>query len=152
MPTTVYLIGVDHTIQYINESASPAKYEQVHKFSHHLTKVAKEHQATLIAEEFSKEALDASKATTSTAQKVASEVNIRHRFCDPSTEQRRQSGIAKNDVWSRERYWLDCIRANQDGTIIFICGDNHVKNFESLLWDEGYKVDIVSTGWGNDIA
>jgi hypothetical protein len=55
MSTIIYLIGVDHIVQHINDAASPAKRKIVADFSRHLREVAQSFHVTLMAEEFSEE-------------------------------------------------------------------------------------------------
>ncbi len=144
----IYLIGVDHVVQHLNEEASPRKAELVSGFAHHVEEAVKTFGATMIAEEFSTEALRNSNARISTAQTVADALGIRHRFCDPTSDERVRLGIAKSDHRRKEQCWLDCIKDNQDENIIFICGCSHLESFASLLVKEGFRAHIHSQGWG----
>jgi hypothetical protein len=148
----VYLIGVDHIIQYLHNEARVDKATKVEKFVQYLQDNVKSLRVHLIAEEFSIEALNKSNATTSTAQKVAGQSNIEHRFCDPTTFERETHNIKREDHRRRERYWLDCISSNRDDSVIFICGSDHLDSFSALLLQEQFEVKILSNGWGKDIS
>jgi hypothetical protein len=70
-----------------------AKRRFVDEFAHYLESTARELVVTEIAEEFSEDALDKSNSTYCTAREVATKLCIAHRFCDPTTEERRQHAV-----------------------------------------------------------
>ena len=147
-PSIVYLIGVDHQVQHINENAIPAKIKLIADFSHHLLEYAQDLNVSIIAEEFSEEALIKSNATTSVSQNIAIKLNIAHKFCDPSTEQRASLGIENHK--QREHFWLNCLQQEIHDKIIFICGDKHIDSFADLLKTMGFRVRIISKNWGHN--
>lgn len=144
----IYLIGVDHIVQHINKEASAEKARLVDEFTHHLKESAKSLRVVLLAEEFSTEALAKSSATSSTAQKVSRELKIQHRFCDPNLQERHRLCIGKDNFHQRELYWLDCIRDKRNEDIIFICGNDHLESFTSILRQEGFQSKVHSKEWG----
>ncbi|MEK7749557.1 MAG: hypothetical protein AAB277_01105 [Planctomycetota bacterium] len=144
----IYLIGVDPVVQHINKEASAEKAKLVAEFTHHLKEAAKSLRVVLLAEEFSTEALAKSSTTSSTAQKVSRELKIQHRFCDPNLQERHSLCIGKDNFHRRELYWLDCIRDKRNEDIIFICGNDHLESFTSLLRRKGFQSRVHSKDWG----
>lgn len=146
----VYLIGVDHIIQHLDERADESKIALVRDFSEYLNEQAKSLRVDLIAEEFSLEALEKSNADISTAQYVSKDLGIQHLFCDLTTPERDRLNIGKSDHDKREQYWLNCISNYPKNTIIFICGNNHLESFKEKLLAAGRNVEILSKDWGID--
>lgn len=144
----VYLIGVNHIIQHLSDNSSSQKVALVKEFELHLKQNGKEVGADLLAEEFSVDALRISRVAFSTVQMVAVQLKIPHRFCDPTLEERKRLGIAKEDHHEREQFWMECIRDFKFRNIIFACGNKHVGSFKSLLEQGGAKVQILSQDWG----
>lgn len=86
----VYLIGVDHLVQYSGPVPEPLRLE----FQRFLVESARCFGASLIAEEFSCEALDeVYHAAIGTAREAARALGISHRFCDPEEPDMRRLGI-----------------------------------------------------------
>ncbi len=86
----VYLIGVDHLIQYNGPVPEALRLE----FREYLFRESRSHAISCIAEEFSVEALtEVYKATEATVQRTAEMLGIEHRFCDPEDRERRELGI-----------------------------------------------------------
>ena len=105
---------------------------------------------TEIAEEFSEDALDKSNSTYCTAREVATKLCIAHRFCDPTTEERRQHAVF-TDI-QREEFWLTRLSGSKEEDILFICGDDHIESFSNRLTMAGYPNKILSRRWGFRVA
>ncbi len=76
----VFLIGVDHLIQYNGPVPESIRVE----FRSYLVRICRELDIKTIAEEFSDEALrEVYQATAETAQEAARMLGIEHRYCDP---------------------------------------------------------------------
>ncbi|HPG52030.1 MAG TPA: hypothetical protein PLL11_15750, partial [Spirochaetota bacterium] len=86
----VYIIGVDHLVQY----NGPVPEQLREEFRGYLVMIARACRIDLIAEEFSSEALnEVYQATKDTAREAAELLHIPHRFCDPEEEDMRKMGI-----------------------------------------------------------
>ncbi len=177
----IYLIGVEHKIQY---DGSYAKSQQERdKFSIYLKQQVLKLKISLIAEELSEEALRKYKGNNSTAKLVAKELNVIHLFCDPNTNERKLAGIPpkeeiKNEIEKnipknyihryqlrdektneemkkyhtiREKFWVEKIKNYLNQGILFICGAEHVQSFEKLLLENKCKASILIMDWDNVI-
>ncbi|MCU0822392.1 MAG: hypothetical protein MUC95_07965 [Spirochaetes bacterium] len=86
----VYIIGVDHLIQY--DGPVPEKLRM--EFEQYLVDTVRKYDITLIAEEFSIESLtDVYGAKECPARNAAEGCGIGHRFCDPEEKERLELGI-----------------------------------------------------------
>lgn len=144
----IYLISVNHHVQYLNAYSSKKKHELVKIFINHLREAIRTVHAVLIAEEFNEEAIHRNNASSSTAQNVAQELGIEHRFCDPDSAERTKHGIKDKMDPRREQLWLECIRRDHVSPIIFICGISHLERFRNLLQQNGFDVTVYSQDWG----
>ncbi len=91
MKPMVYLIGIDHLMQYNNYIVPENLFIQ---FREYLSSKALELNISLMAEEFSEEALyQVYCAAEATVKSVADRLGIAHRFCDPEESDRKQLGI-----------------------------------------------------------
>jgi len=142
----IFLIGVDHRIQWLPKHIGPEWVKELQNFSDHLSKACTDHKITLIAEEFSEEALSNSDAIDSVARGVSFELGIKHLFCDPNSQERENSGIKTN--YQREQFWLDWLTASGHDAILFICGDDHLESFSKKLNSAGHQTTIKSNRWG----
>lgn len=172
----VFLIGVNHKLQYIYNNPTISLMELVKSFALYLEEQAKHLKTTLIAEELNEEAIskNMNKAKDSTARSVADKLGIDHRFCDPETPERKALGIPseceirkelglgrilnheevktldeeKAKYFSRrEQFWFDKIKDKLHESIIFICGVDHVERFASLVFTMGHEVKILNKNW-----
>jgi exoribonuclease II len=126
-----------------------AKRRFIDEFARYLESTARELVVTEIAEEFSEDALDKSNSTYCTAREVAAKLCIVHRFCDPTTEERRQHAVF-TDV-QREDFWLTRLSGSKEKDILFICGDDHIESFSNRLTMAGYPNKILSRHWGFEL-
>ncbi|MBP7735896.1 MAG: hypothetical protein KA369_07980 [Spirochaetes bacterium] len=86
----VYLIGVDHLVQYDGPVPEPIRIE----FRSYIIDVCRDLAVDVIAEEFSEEALhDVYNATAGTAVEASLMLGIRHRYCDPGEKELEALGI-----------------------------------------------------------
>ena len=86
----VYLIGVDHLVQYRGPLPETIREE----FLSYILNCCRTHHIRVIAEEFSEEALrEVYHSDTDTAGEAAMILGIEHRFCDPEEEDLRRLGI-----------------------------------------------------------
>lgn len=86
----VYIIGVDHLVQY--DGPIPGRLRE--EFRDYLVMVSRTYGIDLLAEEFSVEALqDVYHAKIDTAREAAEILGIQHRFCDPEEHDMRTMGI-----------------------------------------------------------
>lgn len=145
----VFLLGVDHIIQY-NSYSWPKKESAVNKFSEYLERKAKELKVTVIAEEFSDEALKINNVPMSNAQIVAQRLGLKHVLCDPNREERRSRGMCNDD--ERESFWIERLSDAIDETILFICGDSHLESLKYKLMSRGVETEIISQGWGTELV
>lgn len=144
--TSVYLVGADHRIQWIPNSPSLEWEGAISGFINFVHEKCDLLGIDLIAEEFSEYAVELNHAQDSTAKRAARETGIPHLFCDPNPHERQELGIQNNA--DREKEWLRRIMSSGNSRILFICGDDHLKSFQSLLIDAGHNAEIVGINWG----
>ncbi len=121
-----------------------------------------------IAEEMSLEGLHG--AADSVSRQVACTLGISHRYCDPSSEERRTLGIVEevdirmsgffserdpqeieNDVRAsfarREGRWFDCVMELDTWPLLFVCGANHAEPFRQRLRTLGIDACVLFENW-----
>lgn len=180
----IYIIGTDH---YFQVSTTPkrtgAGKPGMIKFHRYLSGAAKRLGATLIAEEANEEWVnDQGPEAWSVAQRVAEQTGVRHRFCDPNTEERRAVGLkVGGELWdkanaismttgrdvvavwkeevrkgfqAREVFWLGRlkVRGFTKMTILFVCGADHVETFKASLAANGVQACVYCRDWPNDMS
>jgi hypothetical protein len=150
-----YLIGVNHTVQHRQtlegDRIGPMgqapidqlKAADIDKLQACLRVTAKRTGATIIAEEFSREAMARSGVTTTTVAEVAQELGLMHLPCDPTTEE-----LQPRTDDRREAFWITRLLPYKDATIIFICGDKHIDTFPAVLSLHGFQSRVVLRGIG----
>ena len=141
----VHIIGVDHIVQH-NGWIEAEKERAIREFQAYLHDQVQLTSATVLAEEFSEDAMSLSRASISTVEQTARGLGLRHLFCDPGKTERLQLGISTD--LQRESYWLERLRPFETEEIIFVCGDDHVSTFSSILAHKGWKHEVLSKGWG----
>jgi len=143
----VFIIGVDHRIQWIPRKCGQGWAEKIEEFMRYIAQQCQEQQVDLIAEEFNEEAVKLSNAEDSTARRVAGELSHSHLFCDPDSKEREELGAS--DCERRENEWLRRLKFSGCERVLFICGDKHVDTFVEKLKAGGENLEIVSRGfWG----
>ena len=144
----VHIIGVDHIIQH-DGWIEPKKETAIREFQRYLHNQVRLTGATMIAEEFSEDAITLSHASMSTVAEVAAELGLRHLFFDPGRAERLRRGIST--AIQRECYWLEQLSPFRAEEIIFVCGDSHVTSFSSILAQNEWEHEILSEGWGRNL-
>jgi hypothetical protein len=142
---TIYLVGVDHIIQH-DGFLWPAKLAAIEEFSRYLEKEVATREVSLIAEEFSLDALAKSCATTSTATAVADRHGAKHLFCDPGRNERKEHQITNGD--QREEFWLQRLSGYLGENILLLCGESHLETLKERIHGKGTPAEILSRGWG----
>lgn len=142
----VFLVGVNHCIQWSNSAYSPKWQQEIRKFAEYLKNQCQQLGIQLLAEEFSEEALRSSNATNCTVRDVATEVGLLHLFCDPDSNERDKLNVKTLD--QREMVWLDRLLLAKKDIVLFVCGDDHVDTFSCKLMDSGFQVQVLSRHWG----
>ena len=145
----IYLIGLDHGIQYTNADSGRHKRKRIYEFTQFLLQAAHHFHIELFAEEFSEYALAINNATACTVRDTALSLGIEHRFCDPDKQERQVFRISDPD--KRQMFWLLRLCPSFDKTILFACGDSHIDTFRVKLEALGIEVGVLGTGWGSDI-
>ena len=86
----IYLIGVDHLVQY----NGPVPEQIRNEFRSYIIEICRMHGVQAIAEEFSDEALQkVYHAERETAHEAAEILKIGHRYCDPEEKELAEMGI-----------------------------------------------------------
>lgn len=106
----IYLIGVNHIVQHNGNGSNPDVNAE---FSEFLKDNIIQLGITFCAEEFNEEALEMSNASESTLLRIARELQIEHRYCDPDSTERRKLGIpirsdVEKDIKKRLNLPPDC--------------------------------------------
>lgn len=146
----IFLVGVDHKIQYTNAHDGPEWKGDICHFEDYLVNQGQNLAIDLLAEEFSEEAVHINNATGCTVRDAARRLNKHHIFCDPDTQQRKEKGIAKGDHDRREMFWLEQLNGTTGQRVLFICGDDHVDSFSPKLQAAGFEAQVLSRDWGKD--
>ena len=128
----IYLIGVDHLVQYKGPVPEAIRDE----FRSYIIKVCRMHGIQAIAEEFSEEALHkVYQSTRDTAHEATEILKIGHRYCDPEEMERAEMGIP---------YYFDVMQEVKNKYSIssaFIRDDSLRKKVEKET------ADIIRTYW-----
>jgi len=145
----VYLIGVNHGVQFLKNSYTSDQVDVVNKFGDFVRKNIDEFDIKVIAEEMDTEAL-AKHTAKSYTKKITQEKTIGHIFCNPTTEEKKKIGI--NNDTDREKEWFRRIQNYSGGNILFICGHRHLHSFKDLLKANGVQCQIISEEyWGKEL-
>ena len=142
----IFLVGVDHRIQYTNASCGPDWRARIRAFENYLVSQASELSADFLAEEFSEELVAINNATACTVRDAAARAKRAHCFCEAPSSERAQTGAAL--VEARENYWLERIRGTGANRIVFVCGNDHLSSFANRLQTAGYSTTELSRDWG----
>jgi len=87
----IYIIGVDHLVQYKNTIVT---VEVLNRFRDFLGETVKKYGIRMLAEEFHREYLrDVYYSSEAIAESVAVSLGVEHRFCDPGSAERERLGI-----------------------------------------------------------
>lgn len=164
---TVLLIGTSH--EYQRPLAWPDA-QGPEQFGALIDETCQREGVKAIAEEMSPEGLEQRGFHESICKQVADALRIAHRYCDPSSEERRALGIVEEDDIRmsgffanrdqreieaevrashaiRERCWLECLLKLDSWPVLFVCGANHIESFRALLEANGIVVRVLFTKW-----
>jgi hypothetical protein len=167
----VFLIGCDHvaaqTYPEGSELDNPRNSTQ-REFRELLIRAIEKHHPFLIAEEYHPEFLKR-RRQRSVAVEVASEVNISHRFCDPSLEDRERLGISDGppcappgwdnrekrmqeyflSEWPiREEFWISQLGEDIHKNVLFVFGAGHRETLRRRLERRAIEVKILEKRFG----
>ncbi len=144
----VYLLGVDHQVQHNGPPMTPDRDHATHDFCMFLKSQAKDLNISMLAEEFSEDALRISKAHVAIVKDVAHSLGLKHLFCDPTRRERVELGI-NNDLDRREQFWLSRLEHHCNSeTILLVCGAGHLESFREKLQDKGVKAKVLPDQFG----
>ena len=152
----LYLIGVDHSVQHDGRAAYEGlEFQRLRDgFPTFLNRVAREIDATIIAEESNEDVLIKFEATMSFAFMAASQIGIRHLFCEPRILEREKLGIKNpgelHDFERREKFWLNKLIAVKDENILFVLGAYHVQSFSECAKSAQFRVMVIEEYYGRE--
>lgn len=134
----IYLLGVNHQVQHERN----AQLSMV--FDFYLSKKVEELNITFIAEEWSEDSSRISSVKTTVPQDIAKRYKIKHMYCDPRKDERKEIGwLSKSDDYLREKFWLNKIKPYLNHNMIFVCGSDHLESFGKLLSKCGYNFQVL---------
>jgi hypothetical protein len=178
----IFIIGTD---PYFQVSTTPKRAgggkAGLIKFQRYLSATAKRLAAAMIAEEASEEWVsEQGSGAWSVPLRVAQQLGIRHRFCDPDTSERHVLGLrSTGELWdkantismrtgrdivaiwreevsdslhAREDFWINRIkvRGYRKMTIIYVPAAFHVETFKATLVANGIDACIHCRDWPNE--
>jgi hypothetical protein len=162
---TAWIIGTSHDYQ---RARSDCDGSGSGEFRTALTAIATQKGVRAIAEEMSHEGLHG--AADSVCRQVSHVLGIAHRYCDPSSQERRALGIAEDDTIRmagnlsgrdqraieddvrasfarREGRWFDCVMELDTWPLLFVCGVNHAEPFRQRLQAFGIEARVLFENW-----
>lgn len=144
-------MGANHSLQHRHPNTMNKEKEEILlEFFQYISEKVQLLKISTIAEEFSLEACHISNCESSVIQEIATQLGIKHLFCDPDSQERNRLEINGDDQ-KRELYWRDLLmeNTNQDENIIFIVGLSHIANFCRILEKtEDLSCSILPEKWG----
>jgi hypothetical protein len=164
---TAWIIGTSHDYQRTRSHCEESGPEA---FRVAVTSIATQRAVRAIAEEMSPEGLALRGADDSVCRQVAHVLGVAHRYCDPSSEERKALGIGEeddirmrgffsgrdpreieNDVRAsyalRESRWFDCVMELDTWPLLFVCGANHAEPFCRRLQTFGIEAGVLVESW-----
>jgi len=144
----VYLVGVNHRIQYTNSGCGSEWRDEIQALEDYLVSKANELKIELLAEEFNQALMERNHAIGCTVRDAARRCGRKHLFCEPTMLERDSLGIDTPD--KRENIWLERLKDSQVFSILFVCGDDHLKSVSEKLNAQGVETSILSEEWGKD--
>lgn len=171
----LYLIGCDHrNAQTYREGSSLADPENrgAAELKKLIQAAAARHRPALVGEEANADILRNTQRR-SVVYEAAQEIGIRHRFCDPTWDERSDLSIEEDlpflgpsppfewealipspdaayrheiaHRWPiREEFWIDSLGADLKHDVLFICGDAHRWTFRRRLEAKGIEVRVIA--------
>ncbi|MCK9634819.1 MAG: hypothetical protein M0R41_00890 [Methylobacter tundripaludum] len=167
MQPSVVIVGTRHTYQAGGKNCANENAELLRNF---LLNACREWSLSGIAEEMSSDGLVYYQSIQSVPSRVATELELSHRYCDPTNSERVRVGIigpgeieleVKQNSLSedekinrlaaeeirREQYWLKELQNQNVWPTLFVCGPNHVMSFKSLLDSVGHATHVLVEDW-----
>lgn len=180
----IHIIGVDRYYQVSTDAKRQgAAKKEMARFQRYLSAAAKRLGAQTIAEQASEEWVEGhGPGAISVARRAAVLNNIRHRYCDPDTSERRACGLKTEgelwdiansiamrtrrdivEVWkgeieksfpALEAIWLNRlkVRGLDKIAVIFVCGAGHTDTFKAGLEANGIEARIHCRDWPADLS
>ena len=141
----IQIIGINHGFQRIRDHLSYDFQVLQDILVERVIILIKEKQTELLSEEYSFEALDIYHDKKTILQQLSETNGIDHLFCDPNTNERALLRFASADEAPhrpREEEWLRRLKLKNvhNGSIIFLCGYDHVSSFCTLCINDGNDV------------
>jgi hypothetical protein len=151
----LYLIGVNHILQHESTRRNLSKLVRDKRavFKAHVLHAIENFDIAILAEEFSKDAKKLWRVNESTLEQFGKTKGIKHRFCDPTSAERKEKGIEESDWEKRVEIWLSQIQDCKNKNVLFVCGDDHFEFFRQKLIGEGFDVkdgprwDVTQDEW-----
>lgn len=150
----IYLIGVNHCIQFERDDDGTKWQVEIEKFKIHIKNLINEYSIDLLAEEFSKEAtVEYNRVEHSLLEKIGENCGVKHLFCDPNNTEQSTLGVSKEKTEKekaeiRETEWLRRIKQTGKTKILFLCGDDHLASFQSKACESGFACEEKGKSWG----
>jgi hypothetical protein len=168
MDRKILVLGTNHGFQREDSKFSIALHLE---FADFLLRTIQDGSVVAIAEENNLEALAEHSRDMSVPERIAAELGIPHRHCDPNHQTRAELGIrqensirvqyfpkkvSETEVLNelntsdrkREEYWLQQLLALNSWPVLFICGANHVDPFLKLIENNGIQTSLIASDWG----
>jgi hypothetical protein len=163
----VWIIGTRHDYQRLRLGITDPGPEE---FRAVLTAICSRKDVRAIGEEMTLEGLKTTGAYDSVSKQVADALGILHRYCDPSSEERRAIGIIDGDPIVESRLWAPCDEQNFKAEVrdsynkrrghwlehllqlnvwplLFVCGANHAEPFRKRLQADGIDAHVLFANW-----
>lgn len=169
----MHLIFTNHSHQVFEKENQKSS-----RFYEYITNNCRQLEIDLLAEEFNMEAVEAAFQSKSVCQIIATNLDISHQFCEPSTAERILIGVEnfkdiknrmgfgrvmtlqqdnqltiehKKYFRKREEFWVDKIQSQNYKNCLFVCGSDHLPSFVETLSDHEIKYNIICSRWHNKI-
>lgn len=184
MPTTtqVYLLGVDHSLQWNRDLFL------TDKLLNYIEKTIVKKKITILGEEFFPEIFkgppyEEKGITSTTIKELANKYKLQHIYCDPNYEERKRLGIRfpyeirlaagikhipeeelseeqrvrlrqekKPDDEIRENFWLNKLKEFSQENVLFICGIQHLESFSDKLKNNSFNIKILPITFSPDLS
>ena len=141
---SIFILGTFHSLQRGLKDAPEGTYGEFQRMVRH---AAQHHSVRTIGEEMSVMALG---ETVSLPKKIAAELDVSHKFCDPDKNERLSLGLPVVDcpsTWAgREAEWLNRLQF-VEFPVLFICGAEHVDSFEKKCAAHGIVATVLERDW-----
>lgn len=162
---TIYLQGVSHDYQE----------KECSEFREYLLDVWKDFGIKSMAEEMNPDWLKFIGVDCTTVEKVADLLSVPYKMCDPNNAERdrlrledptllkikRMNKELTDDEWARlneenyrcrERFWLERIPSIYVDPMLFVCGIEHLKDFQRLLQCNGYDCKVLDSAFSSRVV